>query len=206
MTNYVIDNTDRGDTKRTILWQYDQAPNLVSIISSFSDFFKFAVTDFWDGFIKDTNLANADEVNDFGLAVWGKILNIPRTVYVENNEVKSISSDLYRRLLVARLKLSSGNASLGAYAEFIYDVFGGKVRFVDNGAMSLTLAKNNGQTLTAEEEALYNDADSWMMYPAGVRSDEAYSGKILGLSVDNETPQDTICGFLDESIFNWTNN
>lgn len=205
MTNYTIDNTDRGDTKRAITWQYDQAENLVLLISSMSDFFKSAVTDFWDNFIVDTNLANADEVNDFGLAVWGKILNIPRTVYVEDGEVKSISSDLYRRLLVARFKLANGNASLRAYAKFIYDVFGGKVKFVDNGTMSLTLAKNNGQTLTVEEEALYNDSDSWMMYPAGVRSDEAYAGKILGLSINGDKPQDSSCGTFDESIFNWSN-
>lgn len=205
MTNYTIDNTDRGDTKRAITWQYDQAENLVSLISSMSDFFKAAVTDFWDGFVKDTNLASAEDVTDFGLAVWGKILNIPRTVYVENDEVKSISSDLYRRLLVARFKLANGNASLGAYAEFIYDVFGGKVKFVDNGTMSLSLAINDGQTLTTEEEALYNDADYWMMYPAGVRSDEAYSGKILGLSTSRIAPQDSRCGTFDESILNWSN-
>lgn len=204
MTNYTIDNTDRGDTKRAITWQYDQAENLVSLISSMSDFFKSAVTDFWDKFIVDTNLANANEVNDFGLAVWGKILNIPRTVYVENNEVKSISSDLYRRLLVARFKLANGNASLGAYAEFIYDVFGGKVKFVDNGTMSLTLATNSGITLTAEETALFNDSDSWMMYPAGVRSDEKSTSLVFGL--EGQSPankEDPNIGGLDVSSFNW---
>ena len=48
MTNSVIDNTTGGNLDRVILWQYDHADNLISIIELFSQFFKDSTTDFFD--------------------------------------------------------------------------------------------------------------------------------------------------------------
>lgn len=44
MINFNIDNTDAGTIERTILWQYEGAPNLVNTILMFKDFFKSCTT------------------------------------------------------------------------------------------------------------------------------------------------------------------
>lgn len=210
MTNYTIDNSDRGDIDRTILWQYDNAAHLIGVIDMMRLFFDQAVKNFWDGFAKKTNLATPDEVDSYGLALWGKILNVSRVIPLGGSSSDSVSEfielsdDLYRRLLVARFRLLDSNASLEAYSKYIYGVFQGKVRVVDNGNMSLSLAINeNTDPLTDEEMALVGDPAITLEYPAGVKSAEHSTSLCFGLSNDNDTPQDTFCGGLDDSSFYW---
>ena len=210
MINYTIDNTDRGDIDRTILWQYDNATHLIGVINILKDFFKQAVTDFWGNHAKVTNLVTPEDVDAFGLAIWGKILNVSRIVSIDGSSSDSVgefielSDALYRRLLVARFRLLDSNASLKAYAEYIYTVFQGKVCVVDNGDMALSLEVNSGAgALTEEELALVDSPDITLEYPAGVKSAEHSDSLIFGLSESNSAPQDAICGGLDDSSFYW---
>ena len=204
MTNYAIDNSDRGDIDRTILWQYDNATHLIGVIDIFKDFFKQAARDFWDGFAKRVNLADENEIDDYGLAIWGKILNVSRMVPTSNGLIE-LSSGLYRKILAAKFRLATENASLEAYSKYIYAIFGGKVRLVDNGTMSLTVEVNeDADELTEEEQGLVDNPQIWMIYPAGVESAEHSDSPMFGL--DGQQPVgtgDPVVGGLDDSSFNW---
>lgn len=206
---YNIDNTDRGDIERTILWQYDNAINLINIIYFLKDFFKDAVTEFWDKFITEHTDLFADDKNisDYGLALWGKAIGVPRLTYNSNGEVKYLDSQLYRSILKARLILSTKSATLKDYADFITAIFGeNKVTVVDTGKMSLHLVVNDGVTLSKDEQVLVDNVDAWFLYPAGVKSDVHSSSYMFGFDGQQKeygTAADPEIGGLDESSFNW---
>lgn len=204
MTKYSIDNSNRGDIERTILWQYDNATNLIGIIGIFRDFFSQQVTNFWNSFEKSVNLADENEVDDFGLAIWGKILNVSRAIPTDGDPIE-MSSDLYRRILAAKFTLATQNASLKSFSDYVYAIFNGKVRVVDTGTMSLTVEINqNAASLTEEEQALAENPQIWMMYPAGVRSSGHSSSPMFGFDGQQAVESsDPILGGLDDSSFNW---
>lgn len=203
---YIIDNTDRGDVERTILWQYDKAESLVSIISSFKGFFKAGVTDFWDSFISRTDLSSDENLSDYGLALWGKAIGVPRLTFAGSEGVEFLDSVLYRNLLKARLVLSTRSGSLEDYREFISSIFGdGKVEVVDKGNMSLHVAAKSGAELSLSEQTLLDNIDTWMLYPAGVKTDVHSDSLMFGLDGQqtNTKEGDPNVGGLDESSLNW---
>lgn len=60
---------------QSLLWQYNNAPNLQSLLESKNAWYFNNQQQFWDGWFNDVfNLATA---NDFGLAVWSIILGQP---------------------------------------------------------------------------------------------------------------------------------
>lgn len=199
---YTIDNTDRGDIKRTILWQYDNATNLIKIIYLLKDFFAQGVTNFWDSFLHYTDLFSEGELSDYGLALWGKAIGVPRLV---NSEGSPIDAILYRNILRARLILSTKAATLKDYSDFIISIFGNKVKIVDSGKMSLSLEVISGITLTTDEQALVDNVDAWFLYPAGVKSDVHSDSNMFGFEGQSPRPgyNDPNIGGLDESSFNW---
>ena len=60
---------------QSILWQYDESTNLVSLINQKQDWYNTNQTEFWSSWY--TNVFNLQTANLFGLAVWSIILNIP---------------------------------------------------------------------------------------------------------------------------------
>ena len=59
---------------RAILWQYEGAENLRQIVEAEQAWFDGAQVDFWESWIRD--VFNFNTANDFGLAVWSRILDI----------------------------------------------------------------------------------------------------------------------------------
>lgn len=59
---------------RAILWQYEGAENLRQIVEAEQSWFDGAQVEFWDSWIRD--VFNFNTANDFGLAVWSRILDI----------------------------------------------------------------------------------------------------------------------------------
>lgn len=209
---YTIDNTDRGDIKRTILWQYDNATNLIKIIYLLKDFFAQGVTNFWDSFLHYTDLFSEGELSDYGLALWGKAIGVPRLVYDNNGTPTPINAELYRNVLKARLILSTKAATLKDYSDFITSIFGDKVKIVDSGTMSLRLEVVDGKTLDGGEQVigeqvLFDNVDAWFLYPAGVKSDVHSNSNMFGFEgqepADDADPPDPNIGGLDNSSFNW---
>lgn len=59
---------------RSILWQYESAPNMIALAENDQAFIDTQYSDFWKNWY--TDVFNLDTANKFGLAVWARILNI----------------------------------------------------------------------------------------------------------------------------------
>ena len=66
---------------RAILWQYDQSPNLLSLLTQKQEWYDLNQTAFWTDWFN--NVFNLQTANLFGLAVWSIILDVP--LYVPYN-------------------------------------------------------------------------------------------------------------------------
>ena len=149
MTNPVLDNN--LENTNVILWQYDQAWNLIRLIESWNTWAKYSSQYFWDRFWgnNETFLKGTffiDQADKFGLTVWGLMLGIPRPqiripkAYVDDDDSSSIGSDssdsdefvdtfisddLYRRLLKARFFLMNHKPTVPNYNKYLVILFGG---------------------------------------------------------------------------------
>lgn len=65
------------DLLRALLWQYNDAVNLQSILRQKSEWYTEKHTAYWTDWTRD--VFNLRTANDFGLSVWAIILNMPLT-------------------------------------------------------------------------------------------------------------------------------
>ncbi len=70
---------------QSILWQYGEASNLLSLINSKQAWYEINQTEFWTNWYND--VFNLQTANEFGLSVWSYILNVP--FYVLNTSEPS---------------------------------------------------------------------------------------------------------------------
>lgn len=63
------------DLLKSILWQYNESPNLLSIVTQKQEWYDEFQSEFWSSWY--TNVFNLQTANLFGLAVWSIILNVP---------------------------------------------------------------------------------------------------------------------------------
>lgn len=69
------------DILQAILWKYDEAVTLQSLLSQKQDWYTVNQTEFWSNWYNDVfNLLTA---NDFGLSVWAQILGLP--IFINTN-------------------------------------------------------------------------------------------------------------------------
>jgi len=66
---------------RAILWQYNEAPNLLSLVTQKQEWYTQYQSDFWGSWY--TDVFDLQTANLFGLAVWSIILNVPLYVPYE---------------------------------------------------------------------------------------------------------------------------
>lgn len=66
------------DLKNALLWRHNDAEKLQALIANKQEFYDKFVTDFFAGWYRD--VFNLDTANDFGLTVWGIILEFPVSV------------------------------------------------------------------------------------------------------------------------------
>lgn len=66
------------DLLRALLWQYNDAARLQSLLQQKQDWYDVNQTEFWENWIRD--VFDLRTANDFGLAVWAIILDIPLVV------------------------------------------------------------------------------------------------------------------------------
>lgn len=74
------------DLLRALLWQHDNAESLKTIIQRKQDWYNVNQRDFWSSWYD--NVFNLDTANDFGLAVWARILDVPLAVEVQSSKTK----------------------------------------------------------------------------------------------------------------------
>lgn len=213
-----IDNSIFSDLCRTITWQYDQASNLIGIIMAYyqgsipqpgiiKGFFDQSTNQFWTNFA--TSFGNIETADDFGLSIWGKILNCPRVTIKKNlsvgiTEDTILPKELYRKLLRGRFRMLNTNASVEAYCDYIDFVFDGKVKVIDNHNMSISFeALNTLDDLT--KEFVTNFPEVAFVYPAGVMDNADAPGYVFGFDGQNtnRSSSDPVIGGLDNSSFIW---
>lgn len=80
MSAYIQEFDFSVDLLRCVLWQYNDAARLQTLISKKQEWYTKNQTEFWLNWIRD--VFDLRTANDFGLAVWGKILRESREAYV----------------------------------------------------------------------------------------------------------------------------
>lgn len=66
---------------KALLWEHDQAAKLIMLTQFEQDWYTREHSDFWTNWIRD--VFNINTANDFGLSLWGAILNVPLSVTVQ---------------------------------------------------------------------------------------------------------------------------
>lgn len=66
------------DLLRALLWQYEDAAGMQSLLASKSAWYTENQTEFWESWRRD--VFDLTTANDFGCAVWGVILGIPLSI------------------------------------------------------------------------------------------------------------------------------
>ena len=113
-----------------ILWQYDSAPNLKSLIESKQNWYNANNEQFYEGIIN--NFLNLTTANDWGLNLWGLILQVPRT-YTINGENVVLAKERYRLVLRAKLLLTKMNGTVPEILDYLNFLFEG------NGQISVQM-------------------------------------------------------------------
>lgn len=125
MKYHAIDNSLKNLGK-TVLWQYDRAVRLLSIMKHMQVLYHCAVEQFWD-FWREKVLA-IDTCGALGCSIWGIFLGVPRpTVRGEDGKDRLIATAVYRRVLKGAfylMKSSSTFESLLGYLEIVFGVGG----------------------------------------------------------------------------------
>lgn len=146
------------------LWQYDAAEKLKGLLSKKQDFYKKAVSDFWQEWT--TTVFNINTATTFGLNLWGGVLGVPRPEYIDGGQTIKFSDEQYRTVIKGRLMLMNSNGSVAAINQYLNYLFPDKPVFVmDYRDMSIKLVFY--YTPTAEEFAIIN-LDGFLPRPAGV--------------------------------------
>jgi len=199
MTVYPTDNSDNGDILRTVLWQYDNAEKLAGIILAWKEMFDGTTKAFFDELVESSDPLTAGDQ----LATWGKTLGIMRPTLDIDGVKTSLSTELYRRLIIGRVRLLNSNASFDAYVSYLKYVFNGRATVYDNQNSTFP---NMGLTFTFFDGNPGSDADEVaemsalisqypelaFIFPSGVEDTHHSESAMFGLAESYiETGTDT---------------
>lgn len=152
-----------------LLWQYNKADRLKSLVEACQAEFDGNIKDFWDNFY--TNIFNLDTANSFGLAVWGICLGIERPTYTSGGVTYQYSDDMYRLFLKSRSNFFSMDGSIYQFNKYMEFLFPNKpILVVDNLDMSIKVTFYF--TPTADELVVLNNPD-FLPRPSGVKLETA---------------------------------
>lgn len=151
-----------------IIWQYDNAPNFKALAEAKEKYYGTNLAEFWQTVIDD--FLNIQTATDWGLNIWGQILSVKR-MYNVNGEMVTISKDLYRRLILGKLRQIKMNGTvpeINDYLNFVFKIDEGTTAHsyvFDNGDMSIQYVLNFEPT---QEELALIYAREILPTPAGV--------------------------------------
>ncbi len=166
------------DYSPVILWQYDTAEKLKSIVANEQSFLDVAITQFRDEF--DRDIFNLDTCNADGLELWGKLLQVNRPIVSGNY----FNDEQYRLLLKSRIYILVWDGSSYGLTNIIHNLFPEALfRVVDNLNMTVNIDFASG--ITPEQETVlrmgYTDPRTgdfvytFLPRPAGVEYNIAFS-------------------------------
>ena len=86
------------------------------------DFYDESTGDLWSNWIN--NVLNIQTANEYGLTLWGLLLNLERPIYVDSsNNTVPIPTEAYRLLLNAKIYKNSHKPSFPNCNSFIRNIF-----------------------------------------------------------------------------------
>lgn len=153
---------------QNIIWQYDNAPALKSLIESKNEYYSLNLNQFWEKIVSD--FLNIHTATDWGLNLWGKILKLNR-IYNIDGQTITLTTETYRRVILGKLQLIRLNGTIPEINKYLNFVFK-----TDEGSNFQSYAfDNNDMTIqyvlnfepTQEELALIYDRVI-LPTPAGV--------------------------------------
>lgn len=175
-----------------IIWQYDNAEKLKSLILSKNEWYSENLNAFWGTIVSD--FLNIQTATDWGLNLWGNILQVSCT-YNVNGVITTLSTELYRRLILGKMQLIRSNGTvpeINKYLNFIFSTHATTTSFAatvrDNLDMSVVYVLNFEPT---DEELALIYSRTFLPTPAGVED------KIYLLD------QKKIFGFYDTGFQPW---
>lgn len=187
MADFDIHDVFSFDTNliQNVIWQYENAEKLKSLITQKEDWYSTNLNEFWEKI--ETDFLNIQTATDWGLNLWGQILQVNRTYNVKGT-LTTLSTELYRRLILGKLQLihSDGTVpNINKYLNFIFKDYKGENSlgaFVrDNHDMSVIYVLNFEPT---DEELALIYSRTFLPTPAGVQ-DKIYileEKKIFGFT------------------------
>lgn len=137
----IFEYTPNIDFEKHIFWQYNNSPNIKSLVNQKQNWYVENQQNFWSNWI--TNVLTISTANDYGLAIWGNLLQTPRTWKI-NGENVTLTTEQYRTLLIARLRLLSIRGTveeINGILKFLFRNYG-KAWVVDNYDMTITYRFN----------------------------------------------------------------
>lgn len=174
-----IDNGIGSELGNVILWQYDKAYRLISIIQMLRLFHDSATKSFWDSWIqnvfcqfeKDSDGNYRYPADNFGLSVWGIVLGVPRPDIDYGEEKQTLSIELYRRLLEGKFRILNTRMSANDIFEYLRTVYQGRYKVTDNLDMTISYeAVNDSDVVDEEERFIAQYPDIALVFPAAVRT------------------------------------
>lgn len=149
----------------TVLWQYDNAEALKSLLTQKTAWINTNNAQFWKDWYD--NVFNLQTANDFGLSVWGKILNFPRQITLKDGTVYNLSTEQYRIILMGQLQKFRMRGTVPEINRWLNTVFGkqGPAYVLDN--LNMTTVFVFEFTPTPDQQFLIDNVD-FLPRPAGV--------------------------------------
>lgn len=121
MTNQVIDNSIKNLGK-VVLWQYDRAVRLLSIMKHMQVLFHCAVEQFWDYW--RTRVLSIDTCSLFGTSVYALLLGVPRPLVTSGSgEKHPVAVSVFRKILKGAFFLMRSSGSFSEMARYVNIVF-----------------------------------------------------------------------------------
>lgn len=176
----ILEYKTATDFEKHILWQYNNAPAINSLMQSKQDWYDVNHNNYWNDYIN--NVLNIATANDYGLSIWGAILQVPRTFIVNGNE-ETLDTEMYRNLIRARMLLLRTRATVPDINSFLKVIFGkyGTAYVLDNNDMTITYRFNFN--LSPLQVAIMQTIDL-LPRPAGVKMIiVSVGGKVFGFNV-----------------------
>ena len=189
MTNFIPDNS-ANDIKKVVLWQYDNAYRLLTLLHVMKSYYDVTVKQFWDSWIND--VLNIDTCNEYGAAIWGLVLGVERPRVVDSSSGEAVNRvvgiKMYRKILKAAFLFYKQNCSMKDITEYI------KVLFTIEGTdhCGIKLVDNQDMSIVYEKSADYNNMDidqqlvfeqlqeQFIPYPLGIRFNDQIGAVFFG--------------------------
>lgn len=183
----IFEYTPSVDFQKHIFWQYNNSPNINKYTELKQNWYTENQTKFWQDWVK--NVLTLSTANDYGLAIWGNLLQVPRTWKI-NGENITLDTKMYKTLLIARLRLLRTRGTVEEINSLLNFLFAdsGKAWVEDNQDMTITYRFNFSLT-ELQLEILRNL--TLLPRPAGVEMEViAVGNNVFGFNGSNAQPFD----------------